>query len=290
MAAVKISVKRLLHGCRLGIATWLASIELHHVRQQQVDDRKFIIKRRTLWARLLIPSGNLFLRLSGSRVTALPVKEWHRWEQVMRNSPADDFLKTNFSESLDPESLVSLLHPGRTLDAILRDENSTTDQMRHAISLAFDQLLLLHARKGSWRGIVRSEAQSAPEEVMQPLSHGDATVENVCVDLENESAAWFDFDMRHRTQLSAAERHADDVRAFLFSAAAVSPRERIQQMVEQCLEKIESDELRCALLAQLQVRKRPTTFELAQAPLNYSAFQHTRTTLINKLNQISQAG
>ena len=63
------------------------------------------------------------------------------------------------------------------------------------------------------------------------LSHGDATVRNVMFDATTNSVTWFDFDLRHDLTVSATARHADDLRAFLFSAAHYFSMEDLPDLV-----------------------------------------------------------
>ena len=50
------------------------------------------------------------------------------------------------------------------------------------------------------------------------LSHGDATLRNVLFDPATGEARWFDFDTAHDPGLAPAWRHADDLRALIYSA------------------------------------------------------------------------
>ena len=50
------------------------------------------------------------------------------------------------------------------------------------------------------------------------LSHGDATLRNVMYDPASCRAHWYDFNTVHNHSEPALARHADDLRAFLYSA------------------------------------------------------------------------
>ena len=51
------------------------------------------------------------------------------------------------------------------------------------------------------------------------------------MDAENHSAQWIDFDVRHWLSIPAPKRHADDLRAFLFSAARPLSEEAVPEFL-----------------------------------------------------------
>ncbi len=245
-------MKRLIHECRRRLAVLLAAVELHQLKHDVVDGRRVIVKRRNALSRLGIPLGNGILHLIGAESRVLPEAEWRAWEETVASAA-----------SL-PEGVMAPLHSGRTLDVILqgdrrRGESDWSDAKEHAVRLAARALQQLHARTvvsplGPWR-----------------LSHGDATVENVCVDLENDAAVWFDFDTRHLLDLSWRRRRADDLRAFLYSAASFLSPSAHQQLAKLSTVLAETPaqctELRDCIQGPW---RKPSLFHLAQAPLGWA--------------------
>ena len=250
-------MKRVLHACRRRLAIALASISLHRMTRRSADGQMLVVKHRSRLAKLLIPPGNLYLRMMGADSFVLSTAEWHHWETVMSTA------------TIECGNVVTRLHAGKTLDQILRDDSVTADEKQAAVRLALREILALHSREARW-----SDGE------VRPLSHGDATAKNVCVDLKNQSAVWFDFDMIHRKELSAVDRHADDLRALFFSSATCLPQSSLSLLAELCSEKVASPELLHALHRLLNVWRRPSTFQLAQAPLSYAAYHDLRAKLM----------
>jgi hypothetical protein len=241
--------------CRRRLAGVLAAVELHQINVCNDDGQVNVVKRRSRTARLLVPPGNLYLKLINADSYVLPEAQWHQWEQRMS------------SAVLKSGSVITVRHPGDALDKILQSTIVSTDAKLSAVNLALNSLLAIHARTT----ILRCGET-------WPLSHGDATVENVCVDLSTNSAIWFDFDMRHREELSAAHRQADDVRALLFSAAACVPSDCFPDLASICMNPL-SRELVRSVEERLDSWRRPTVFQLAQAPLSYRNSDRLRRAL-----------
>ena len=60
----------------------------------------------------------------------------------------------------------------------------------------------------------------------------DATAENHCVDDLRQSASWFDFGTRHRADIPEIHRHADDLRALVFSSAVHMAADQYDQLAQ----------------------------------------------------------
>src|SRR5690349_16581331 len=93
---------------------------------------------------------------------------------------------------------------------VLQDRNQSSGLVA-ALCLASTALRELH---GQSMDVAGSDWQ---------LSHGDATCHNVLIDNEHHVAHWIDFDIRHRLGLPKLERHADDLRALIFSSCSMVP-------------------------------------------------------------------
>ncbi len=103
--------------------------------------------------------------------------------------------------------------PGRQLAALLLAPEASIREKMDGLTWAADGLRRLHGCD-----IIRSTATI-------PLSHGDATVQNVLVDQATQRVYWIDFDTRHDLRTTVVWRQADDLRALCFSAASVLPAE-----------------------------------------------------------------
>jgi hypothetical protein len=257
-------MKRLRHASRRWIAIALARVPLHHIATREHNQQIQIIKRRSLVGRLLIGPGNLYLRWLGAVSVVLPESEWHRWEQTVA------------AATIESNNVVTLKYPGVTLANILKSTSIKVSQKVNSVTLALQSLIHLHSRTTV---LFENDAWQ--------FSHGDATVENVCIDRDNQVAHWFDFDMRHRQHLTTAQRHNDDLRTLLFSAAACLPPESFPDLSQRCL-KIMSAKASASFRAFLKTSGSSTIFQLAQAPLTFQAESAFRTAIMGfRFNLVS---
>ena len=110
-----------------------------------------------------------------------------------------------------------------------------------------------------------------PDGQKRPLSHGDATVENVIIDDARTNASWLDFDTMHESRMDAAWRHADDLRALTYSAAARVPAASFPELTQTIVENYGSTAPLDALQEMVAYRRtRPISFHLAQARVRLS--------------------
>jgi hypothetical protein len=114
------------------------------------------------------------------------------------------------------------------LGRLLADKMTTGDAKLKALRLAASALGELH-RLGE--------------------THGDATVENIAVDLASERAGWFDFDAVHLPGSAFGLRRADDLRALIFSAAGRASEVAPEELVQAVLSGSDGPEVVAALVA-----------------------------------------
>jgi hypothetical protein len=194
----------------LGTARWsarlglrLGKLRLHAIERRQSPGREpTVAKRRRWFGSLLIPPGNLCLRLMRSGVRVLSETEWQARERAL--SRVLDGIE------LETESRGWLVFPQWT-GVVL------ADYARCRIDPATARLQGLAAASRALRDLHRVEL-SRPDGGCERLSHGDATLRNVLFDPETGSARWFDFDMAHEPDLAPGWRHSDDLRALVYSA------------------------------------------------------------------------
>ncbi|MFK7766494.1 MAG: hypothetical protein AB8B55_04685 [Mariniblastus sp.] len=105
-------------------------------------------------------------------------------------------------------------HAGKPLDQCLMEQSN----------LQFRLEMVSSAARALWQLHQHSIAD-------WPLSHGDASVQNVFYDRESRNATWFDFDLRHSLSVSSLKRHADDLRAFLFTLAIHFEQSTFDQVI-----------------------------------------------------------
>lgn len=239
-------MNRVVYAVTRRLALWLSYIRLNSLQMTTGNGRVCFVKSRRWGTRFLIPPGNLLMRISGCRSEVLGEAQWQDWES-----------RVSQAYEASPTALLNKSY-GDSLDTLLRSKTCEPAELLLSIRLALRALRALHRREVEWHdGQVRS------------LSHGDATCKNVSVDLRQETATWFDFDTRHRREISELDRFTDDYRALIFSAACVLDESLYPNLAELCWESMPATQGRHfqALLA--TVGQRTILFELAQAPLTH---------------------
>ena len=188
-------------------AAWLGPI-LEQVRLNRIERRRapdgapLIAKRRRWYARWLIGPGNLYLRWLGAGVVVLNDRQWQARERaVLHQLHGIEFGPDSQGWLILPE------WPGVTVARYLADQ-------RHSPA---DRLLALAASSRALHALHRVEI-ACPGDELPGVSHGDATLRNVHYDPESRQAYWFDFDTSHLPSVPPIARHADDLRALLYSA------------------------------------------------------------------------
>lgn len=257
----------MLYRLRLLLAKWLATIRLHrHDRISGKTDRETHQKSRTAIAGLLIPPGNLYLCLQRSPSRILCTRDWIAWELEVAQK-----LNRHVRELGDRSGIEAPWIPGVSLKEFLRG-TAPRPEKRQAIHLAARALRQLHQCQVS-----RNDVQS------WPLSHGDAVSQNVVIDMRTSSAHWVDFDMSHGWQMPASVRHADDLRALIWSIASDLEQSDYRSAAEAARDGYADSSL---FREVQQLTKRtacPTVFQLAQAPLSPTDF----TRLVEVLHDVA---
>lgn len=249
-------------------AQWLAGCELHRLEEIPSDSGIQIRKTRRRGTRGLIGLGNLYLRFHGVGVEVLADEEWLRWEQAIRLAasamPAQpEHIPVSPLVQIDGRGLISPHLPGKCLHLLLADRSLPVTDALHMLGLAVQSLRRLHQIQIDW-------GDGHP----QPLSHGDATAENVIVDSAAGEAPWIDFDTRHQPRLNVNDRHADDVRALLVSAALHLPASAFPALVSQVVNSYPVPAVLNSLKDRwLRTIRNPDPYRLAQGPLPLASLE-----------------
>ena len=254
-------IDRLRYEARRLTGRILACGRLHRIRYDRVADIDIVLKSRRLGSRLAIAVGNLYLRWQRSEVVVLTDHAWLHWESAVEAATRHGVVfQTPPSPHENFRGLISRLCPGCSLRSILTDPACSRNEKFAAIRWAMAALHQLHRHQADWGHGIR-----------QSISHGDATVNNVIVDAKTHSATWIDFDTRHHPPLCKLDRHADDFRALIYSAAALLPRSCCPRLAAE----FTASQPEAALLHRFRQRlttdwSKPGTFQLAQAPLTWT--------------------
>jgi tRNA A-37 threonylcarbamoyl transferase component Bud32 len=253
----------MVYRTRLLLARRLAAIRLHCWEQAADMPQGWRRKRRRRWSSLMLALGNAYLGLLGVPVWALPTEQWLEWELVVARS-----LGRGARISHDRAGLEVPFVAGESLGEILRG-NRPVDHKLRALAASAHALRRLHSRS----------VQAANADQWY-LSHGDATCDNVIVNRTASSVAWIDFDMRHGWRVPAEERHADDLRALMFSSAAFLPSALHAKCVERVVAAYGESPAVATLRRRIERPSCPSVFHLAQGPLSYVNYTRLRECIV----------
>lgn len=253
---------RLVHGVRRSLARWLAAQSLH---ERQATTCGLQIKRRLPRARILIPLGNLYLRLQGATSEILSTQLWIEWESAIGS------LSGRGIRACDDRAGLKLpMIAGVSLEEVLRSHRSLQSKLQ-SISRAAEGLRTFHC----W--LITSSGVSE-----WPLSHGDATCRNVMIDESAGRATWIDFDMRHRVSLPQLFRQADDLRTLIGSCACWLDRSNYPALVDVVCEGYAVADVIDEMQRLVRDWRYPNVFQLAQAPLQIDKFLQLRALISHR--------
>jgi len=173
----------------------LNRIKINAISKEIRNGRPVWVKRRRAAGGPVARFANLFFRWAQNPVYVWPrLEAWQEWEiYCFRKLNGDAFQA--FAEGNSVVCAEKL--PGTSLSEHLDNGTLTTD-MLGAAALEF-----------------RRAHQLWCERFNGPWSHGDAHLANVLYDEAEHRARFIDFEVIHKSCLSAVERHADDLLVFL---------------------------------------------------------------------------
>ena len=272
-------IDRLRYEARRLVGRILASGRLHRIRHERVEGVEIVLKSRRLASRLAIAVGNLYLRWQRSDVVVLSDHAWLQWEFAVEAATRHGVvLQTPPSPHENFRGLISRVCPGRSLRSILTDPARSRDEQFAAIRSSLVALHQLHRHQADWG-----------HGIQQSISHGDATVNNVIVNKQPQSATWIDFDTRHHPQLSVIDRHADDLRALIFSVASCLPQSCYPRLAAELI----VSQPDASILNRFRQRlmtdwSKPNTFQLAQAPLTWARKMALSDAMLQTLSVVGE--
>ncbi|MEU0545111.1 glycosyltransferase [Nocardia sp. NPDC005978] len=167
---------------RLRLAALVAGTAMHDLDPVRVDGRRWFHKRRRRARAPLLPLWNLWLAICGEPVRVVSGTAWHDRENAVH--------RALYGQDVRPAAHGGLLipyRPGVPADAV---PGGPVDHADRVITAAARALAGLHTAG---------------------QSHGDAVLRNVLLDPATGTAAWIDFETRHRDALPEPCRRADDL-------------------------------------------------------------------------------
>lgn len=199
------------------IVHWCTGVVAGCIRWVNINQVSFVgtavRKRRRGWGWLFIVPGNVVLACRQTPVHVLFTTAWLRREAELN--------QVLYGRTIPPGRVfVCEKFPGVPLATWLQQPELTAAQKFDALKIAVAGLHRLHCM----------EVDDGNGATVR-FSHGDASTCNVLYDREHKSACWFDFDLSHWQNIPARCRHADDLRAFLFSAMQHFPQHQLTELL-----------------------------------------------------------
>src|SRR3954462_6080828 len=178
------------------LARSIDAVRVNRCWSERRDHAVVWLKRRRNWADAIVLGGNVFLRVSNSRIQMFPsVRRWQRWELAC-------FALLHGAEGYTCGPLGAR---GVWLDAVpgmnLRDLARAGIMDDRAVIAAAREFARVHALRCP---ITR-----------RPWSHGDPHLANMLYDPATDRARLIDFETVHDARLDPVQRHADDLVTFL---------------------------------------------------------------------------
>jgi hypothetical protein len=214
-----------------GLALAIEAVHVNTVRPETRPGLALWVKRRRFGMGLVIAAGNVFLRLSRSRIRMFVSRaRWQDWELAsFRLLHPERAAESREGGAIALESL-----PGESLDKLLA-RGQLTPAM---VEAAAHELRRAHAL----------ELPGSPG----PWSHGDVHLKNLLYEEAGQRAWLIDFETRHEKGMAAEARHADDLLVFLMDLEGRVPEGQSGGLSEAFLRAYGREDVLRALLARLQ--------------------------------------
>ena len=189
----------------LHLGDLIGGLCLNDLQLDRAGPRRGVRKRRRWYAPALIQAGRLYVRVTRLHIRVLPRAAWQAYElELYRELYGEE-------ARLRPDGWLEVPFLGDALALLLaRPEVGAAAKLR-ALACAAGELHRVH------------QIMVGAGSTRRPFSHADAGVRNVAYCPRQNRAHWFDFEMVHAPDLPATWRHADDLRALLYSALALLP-------------------------------------------------------------------
>jgi hypothetical protein len=181
----------------------LTSVRLNVLEKREGDGGTYYLKKRRFYAALLIIASNVYLRISRTYVYFLSRSKWMLWEhQVYKEILGKE------SQIGDHNTLILPKLDGAPLSDVLTSKNESEVRKMEAVGWAVSAIETMHKCQIIW-----------PDGEKRSFSHGDAKVGNIICDDVSKTCYVLDYESIHDVRMSCEWRHADDLRAIIYSAA-----------------------------------------------------------------------
>lgn len=218
---------RLFQTCQHTFSSWLSFgiqfVNINRITFEKRNGKEFVSKSRTPLSAGLISTGNFVFRNRRVPIRVLHRNEWIDWEKSVNQALGNDSISDS---ETSPKRLFLNRIPGQPIGTCMNQSTDVATKLQMVAS-ATDGLWNLHQHSlDGW-----------------PLSHADASVQNVMFDRETGNTQWFDFDLRHSGSTKAVARHADDLRALAFTAVTFFTNDSVAQLADTLIQNYPTPEV-----------------------------------------------
>ncbi|MDP2653472.1 MAG: hypothetical protein Q8Q08_05505 [Candidatus Omnitrophota bacterium] len=246
-------------------AAMIAGLPVNRSRVLMDGSRRCRIKTRCWHSRLMIAAGNGIYRIWGVPFRILTGAEWAKREELIHYRLYGEDVRRD-----KQGQLILPMKDGIDLADLLGSPVIPWDAKREALKDALQALARLHDLAGEGA----------------PFSHGDAIVSNVVCLPSDRAACWVDFETVHISNLSSLQRQADDIRAFVMSAARYLPAGRLKELFDLAGGVYQTpalwEQVRYSLM---DLNYGRTVVYAAQAKMRYAQWIETRSAVLRLLEE-----
>lgn len=232
----------------------LSRVRLNVLEKREGINNTHYLKKRRWYAALIIIASNVYLKISSTYVYFLSRRKWLHWEHRIYKEILGKECQIN-----DHRTLVLPKLEGATLSDLLKSKNECEVRKIEAVGWAISAIETMHKCQINWA-----------DGEKRRFSHGDAKVDNIICDLVSKTCYILDYESIHDGKMSSEWRHADDLRAIIYSAAEYIEPNSLNQL---CRTSIRNYNDR-AVLAQLKkyiemLKHCPNVYHFTQGNLGF---------------------
>lgn len=196
----------------------IGSVKLNRLIMTSENGRNLVLKRRCWYTPVLVFIGNIYIFLLGLKIRILRDREWLQREKTIYNDLYNELI------AVRPGGWLEVPCIGEVLSVLLAKPAITDANKLKALTAVTLDLHRMHQMPVEENGKRRL------------FSHGDACARNVACQSSLDRVHWFDFEIVHSSDCSDTWRHADDLRALLFSSLRCLPESLLSEAVHAMFE------------------------------------------------------
>jgi hypothetical protein len=245
---------RLRHIIAQFLGNLLSSVRLNVLEKRKGIGGTHYLKKRRFYAALLIIASNVYLKISRTHVYFLSRRKWMLWEhQVYKEILGKE------SQIGDHNTVVLPKLDGAPLSDFLTSKNESEVMKMEAVGWAVSAIEIMHKCQIIW-----------PDGEKRSFSHGDAKVGNIICDAVSKTCYVLDYESIHDARMSSEWRHADDLRAIIYSAAEYIESDLFNQLCRMAIRNYSNKAVLAQLKNYIEILKYcPNVYHFTQGNLGF---------------------